>query len=153
LWLTRPRILREFRLTSHDRALYLEYWEAVMESVREVHEDTSLTRFWRNGRLVVNPAYPHQFNKNLYPGYTDADVDRNFLLDASANPPRPWVNTDTIEVWSLALVLGEAPNREWLLFTYAPLQAHAGVVVTVPGYGDTTVDVPRGNGVFVQLAE
>ncbi len=153
LWLTRPRILREFRLTSHDRNLYLEYWDAVMESVREVHEDPSLTRFWRKGRLVVNPAYPHHFNKRLYPGYTDAEVDRNFLLDASANPPRPWVNTDTIEVWSLALVLGEAPNREWLLFTYAPLQAHAGVVVTLPGYGDITVDVPRGNGVFVQLAE
>ena len=153
LWLTRPRILREFRLTSHDRALYLEYWDAVMEAVREVHEEPDLTRFWRNGRLVVNPAHPHQFDNNLYPGYTDADVDRNFLLDASANPPRPWLNTDTIEVWSLALVLGDAPDREWLLFTYAPLQAHDDVVVMVPGYGDITVDVPRGNGVFVQLAE
>jgi hypothetical protein len=153
LWLTRPRVFREFRLTAQDRALSLEYWDAVLEAVREVHTDADLTRFWRNGELVVNPAHPHAFDNNLVAGYTDVDVDRNFLLDADVNPLRPWTNDMTIEVWSLALVLGEAPNREWLLFTYAPLQSHDDVVITVPGFGDVTVDVPRGNGVFVQLAE
>lgn len=153
LWLARPRILREFRLSAHDREPYLEYWDVVLECVREVHTDKDLRRFWRRGDLVANRAYPHHFRANLYPGYTDAEVDRNYLLEASVNPLRPWNNDTVIEVWSLALVLGEEPDREWLLFAYAPLRSHAGVTITVPGFGDVTLDVPRGDGVFRVLRE
>ncbi len=153
LWLARPRILREFRLSAHDREPYLEYWEVMLDAVSEIHRHHTLRRFWRKGELVVNRANPHHYQSNLYPGYTDDDVDRNFLLEASVNPPRPWNNNTVIEVWSLALRLGEAPNREWLLFAYAPLRDQTDVTITVPDYGDVTIDVPRGNGVFRVLRE
>ncbi len=153
LWLARPRILREFRLSAHDREPYLEYWKVVLDAVREIHRNGVLRRFWRKGEPVVNRADPHHFQFNLYPGYTDDDVDRNFLLEASVNPPRPWNNDTVIEVWSLALRLGEAPNREWLLFAYAPLRDQADVKITVPGFGELTIDVPRGDGVFRVLRE
>ncbi len=147
LWMARPRVLREFRFSNRDRAPYVTYWEALLASVREVHEDADLKRFWRHGEPVPNPR-PHHWQSNLVAGYTDADVDRNFILDADANPPHPWANTDEIAVWALALVLGEAPNREWLLFAYAPLADRPGTTISIPDYGDVTVDVPRGAGNF-----
>lgn len=153
LWLARPRILREFRLSAHDREPYLAYWDVVLDCIREVHADRDLRRFWRGGELVANRAHPHHFQSNLYPGYTDEDVDRNYLLEATANPSRPWNNDSVIEVWSLALTLGTAPEREWLLFAYAPLRSHKEVTITVPGYGDVVLDVPRGDGVFRLLRE
>jgi hypothetical protein len=148
LWLARPRIAREFRLSREDREPYLEYWQVFLDAVAEVHEQDVLTRFWRKGRLLVNDAYPHPYQKKLYPGYTDEDVDRNVLLETSRHPPRPWNNATEIPVWALALELGEAPSREWLRFAYAPLADEPGVTITVPGYGDATVDVPRGTGRF-----
>ncbi len=152
LWMARPRVLREFRLSNQDRDPYVTYWEALLDAVLEVHTDPDLERFWRNGEVVPNPR-PHHWQANLVPGYTDADVDRNYILDADVNPPHPWANTDEIPVWALALVLGEAPNREWMLFAYAPLAARPGTTITIPGYGDVTVDVPRGDGSFWFFAE
>jgi hypothetical protein len=153
LWLARPRIAREFRLSSQNREQYLEYWQVFLDAVAEVHEYEFLTRFWRKGRLLVNEAYPHPYQKKLYPGYTDDEVDRNVLLETSRHPPRPWNNTTEIPVWALALELGEAPEREWLLFAYAPLGNELGVTVTIPGYGEVVVDVPRGTGRFWLYSE
>ncbi len=153
LWLARPRILREFRLSAHDRELYLEYWDETLDAVREVHRNEDLRRFWRKGSLVTNRAHPHHFSINLYPGYTDDDVDRNFLLEVSTNPQRPWNNKTEIEVWALVLVLGEAPKREWLLFAYAPLRSQQDVTITIPDCGTVTIDIPRGNGDFWLVRE
>jgi hypothetical protein len=153
LWVAHPRILREFRLARHDRTPYIDYYEVLLEAVKEIHTDADLTRFWRKGQLVRNGAFPHPYQSNLYPGYTDAEVDRNFFLEASVNPPRPWNNNTVLAVFSLAHVLGEAPNREWLLFAYAPLQDYTGVTITIPGHGDVVVDVPRGTGGFWLFSE
>ncbi|UCF68798.1 MAG: hypothetical protein JSV80_05785 [Acidobacteriota bacterium] len=153
LWMSRPRIIREFRKSNQDREPYVSYWEALLEAVREVHEDPDLERFWRHGRLIVNDAHPHHWQKNLVPGYTDDDVDRNFILDADINPPRPWANDTEIAVWALALVLGETPHREWLLFAYSPLRDRDSVMVSIPGYGDVLVNVPRGSGRFWWFTE
>ncbi|GAB4367987.1 MAG: hypothetical protein Kow0062_00830 [Acidobacteriota bacterium] len=148
LWMARPRLVREFRLSSHERAPYESYWFALLDAVREVHEDPDLRRFWRRGRLVLNDAHPHHWQSNLVPGYTDAEVDRNFILDADVNPPRPWSSTTEIAVWALALELGSPPAREWLLFAYAPLAERDATTITIPGHGPVTVDVPRGAGAF-----
>lgn len=148
LWIARPRIAREFRLNNEDRSPYESYWSVFLEAVKEVHTDADLTRFWRKGTLLVNPAHPHHHQANLVPGYTDNEVDRNFLPEVSVNPARPWNNTTEIPVWALVYELGEAPNREWLLFAYAPLQAYNNVTITIPGYQDVVVDVPRGDGAF-----
>jgi hypothetical protein len=148
LWIARPRIAREFRLNNEDRSLYETYWTVFLEAVKEVHTDADLRRFWRKGKLLVNPANPHHHQANLVPGYTDNEVERNFLPEISVNPPRPWNNATEIPVWALVYELGTAPNREWLLFAYAPLQDYDNVTITIPGYQDVTVDVPRGDGAF-----
>ncbi|MCP3981427.1 MAG: hypothetical protein GY716_19175 [bacterium] len=153
LWLSRPRIAREFRLNNEDRSLYETYWETFLQGVREVHTDADLTRFWRRGTLLANTTHPHQHQANLVPGYTDDDVDRNYLPEVSVNPPRPWNNATEIPVWALAYVLGEAPDREWLLFAYAPLADHDDVTIGIPGYQDVVVDVPRGGGAFWLFVE
>ncbi len=153
LWLARPRIAREFRLNNEDRSLYETYWAVFLEAVKEVHTDADLRRFWRQGRLLVNPQHPHHHQSNLVPGYTDNEVDRNFLPEVSVNPPRPWNNATEIPVWALVYELGEAPDREWLLFAYAPLQDHDGVTISIPNHQDVVVDVPRGDGAFWVFSE
>ena len=153
LWQSRPRILREFRLAGQDRAPYVPYWEELLEAVQEVHADPDLTRFWRHGELVPNNAFPHPYQTALVAAYTDADVTRNYLLEADANPVRPWTNSTELAVFALAYVLGEAPDREWLLFAYAPLAHQDNTTITLPGYGDVTVDVPRGAGDFWVFGE
>jgi hypothetical protein len=55
-------------------------------------------------------------------------------------------------VFALALVLGSAPNREWLVLANAPRRARVGVRINVPEYGVITVDVPQ-SGSFYQVSE
>jgi hypothetical protein len=38
-------------------------------------------------------------------------------------------------------VIGEPGSREWLLYANSPLTDRTGVTITIPGYGDVTVDV------------
>ena len=56
-----------------------------------------------------------------------------------------------IPVFSLALRRGD-PSSEWLVYAHAPVEAQTGVTITIPGYGDITVDVPRA-GAFYLVSE
>lgn len=171
LWLTRPRIIREFAWGDYDRVIE-NHWKALMRATDQVWNDPVLTRFWRKGKLMANPAYTEQ-TKNLHPmnetgEFWDkrwAGLDRFFQLSVAINPPfTQWpagngvTRTATeqpgalIKVWAIAYELGTAPKREWLLITQSPREDRKAVVVTVPGYGDTTVDVAR-RGSFHHLRE
>ena len=89
-------------------------------------------------------------------------MDRWFLLETSLTPKElrsagfdnagPPASRIEIPVFSLALVLGSAPNREWLVYANAPRRARLGVQITVPEYGAITVDVPQ-SGSFFQVSE
>jgi hypothetical protein len=80
------------------------------------------------------------------------DVDRWFLLDTNLDLPRPWTQKTNIPVFSLALVRGERGTRRWLVYVHSPLEDQQSVMITVPGFGNITVDVPRA-GVFYLVEE
>jgi hypothetical protein len=60
--------------------------------------------------------------------------------------------TTRLPVFALALVLGERPEREWLLYAHAPLGDRQQVGLTIPDFQTVTVDVPV-RGAFYRVAE
>jgi hypothetical protein len=178
LWLNRPRIVREFAWGDFDGQIEAQ-WQALMRATDRVWKDPVLTRFWRQGRLVVNPEYEaatgfkHPMNEGVDHSKPPVEPwatlwkqqDRFFQLTVGINPPfAVWplgngvsstgpdnANT-TIKVWAIAYELGTAPKREWLLITQSPREDRKAVEVTVPGFGSTTVEVTR-QGSFHLLRE
>lgn len=55
----------------------------------------------------------------------------------------PWQLTTNIPVFAIALRLGQSPTRRWLIYAHSPLVSRQGVTVTVPGFRDVRIDVPR----------
>jgi hypothetical protein len=131
MWLLRPRVVREFRNPEDDRIRFGGYFDAILAAVARVHEDATLRGFWRSGRLIENPVGGHPYQAALPPEL--AARARWFLLDSSANPPRPWELTTPLPVYALALERGERPHREWLLYAFAPLDVERESQVTIPG--------------------
>ena len=152
MWLTKPRVVREFRGTTETQEVIGPEWlEALLEAVEEVWTDPLLKRFWRNGVSVKNTAETHPYQSNVPAEY--ADVERWWLLSTDLDPTRPWNILKTeLPVFAQALVLGDAPNREWLVYAFSPKQNRTDVSITVPGYGDITIDVPQA-GVFHHVVE
>jgi hypothetical protein len=144
MWLLRPRVVREFRNPEQTVAETGPYFMAIVRAVDAIHADSVLAAFWREGRLVPNRAWNHPYRANIPEEY--AGEDRWFLLDSGADPRRPW-NLDTdLPVFSLALVKGRAPYREWLVYVHSPRESIPEVTLTVPGYGTVQVEAtPAGN--------
>ncbi len=180
LWLTRPRIIREFAWGDYDE-LIEAHWERLLRAVDAVWEEPVLTRFWRRGTLVVNPDYEATTGfKHPFWELTDHDQgkrhgpwldrwqkqDRFHLLNVAVNPPfkswpqryevawhtSPSSDHARIRVWAIAYKLGTAPNREWLLIVQSPRKDRDRVEVEVPGYGKVEVAVPR-TSAFYHLRE
>ena len=150
MWLLRPRVVREFRNPQDDRIRFGAYFEALLAAVARVHEDATLRRFWRAGRLLENPVGGHPYEEALPTEL--ATRARWFLLDCSANPPRPWQLTTPLEVYALALEQGRAPHREWLIYAFSPRNSAMDVEVRVPG--GPRVRVPAAvEGAFTLLNE
>jgi hypothetical protein len=131
MWLLRPRVVREFRNPEDDRVRFGRYFDAILDAVARVHEDATLRGFWRTGRLLENPHGGHPYQEAL-PQELAARA-RWFLLDCTANPPRPWQLTSTLPVYAIALERGERPRREWLLYAFAPLDLEREAEVSIPG--------------------
>jgi len=140
MWLLRPRSVREFRGHGQPREPFQAHWEAIPRAVDRVHDDATLSRFWRAGELVPNRSHPHPFQTDMLPRY--ANEDRWFLLDTSLDPPRPWTYETELPVFALALVVGEPGSRTWLMYAHAPLGERKDVRVSIPGFREVTVDVP-----------
>ncbi len=165
-WLLRPEVMREFRNNLKPWDFYLDRFLALTKVVDRVHRLPVLTDFWQNGQLVENPVghHPYQAMTGI-DSYTDQEikdrygVGRWFYLFSNLDTPnrvdqdndgdldgfRDYVYSEEITdpeipVYSMALVKGEAPNREWLVYTHSPKENRTGVVITVPEYGDITVN-------------
>lgn len=151
MWLTRPRVVREFRNTGSPLDdTGREYFNKFLEAVDDVHADPVKTRFWRHGSVVANPSRKHPYQQNTRPEY--GNIPKWFNLNTNLDPPGSWGLTTEIPVWALALVIGEAPNREWLIYCYSPKLDRADVAITVPAYGELVVDVPQ-SGAFYYRTE
>ncbi len=155
MWLTRPRVVREFRSTGCPLTKTgPKYFAKFLEAVDDVYADPVKVRFWRQGTVVANTSRPHPYRKNIRPEH--AKIPRWFNLDTSLDrlpPPDKDVALNTeIPVWALALVIGEKPKREWLVYAYSPKQDRKAVTITIPGCRDIVLDVPQA-GTFRQVKE
>jgi hypothetical protein len=150
MWLLRPRVVREFRNPDQDRLRFGPYFDEILAAVARVHDEPTLRSFWLNGRLLENPVAGHPYQTALPREL--AARPRWFMLDSSVNPPRPWELTTSLRVFALALEQGKAPNRQWLIFAFAPLEASVDTVVKIPGGPSTAVRAARA-GAFTIVAE
>jgi hypothetical protein len=152
MWLLLPRVAREWRSSADKRDRWGDYFQSIVEAVDQVYADPVLTRFWRRGELVPNRARQHPFSTDIPEQWKT--VDRWFHLETSTDPPPPWELTTRLPVFTLARVLGMAPNREWLVYAHAPMGERNGVTVVLPDYGPITVDVAlAGSFYWVKEAE
>ena len=147
LWFLRPNFVRQDSALTQREELQKAFQE-VSDSVELIHYNSQLTDFWRNGTLVKNGT--SDLNTNIPTQYENDP--RWFLLDTDANPKRPWTSDTAINVWAFALVEGEAPDREWLLYVQSPDGNKTDVTVSVPGYKDVLVD-STAKGSFIILNE
>jgi hypothetical protein len=152
LWTVTPRVAREWRGSAYRRdAGWWPYFATIIRAVGLVHADPVLKRFWRRGDLVANPGAENPVTHGIPKPLQSRD--RWYHLPTNLDPPRPWEAETRIPVYTLARVLGEAPNREWLLYAHAPVgEDRRNVEVTIPGYRTVTVDV-RVGGSFYHLKE
>ncbi len=160
MWLMRPRTVRDFRSHTESVEYAGPYFEPILAAVDRVYSNPVLQKFWRKGTLVPNRRGKHPYQAAIPPEYKD--VDRWFLLDTNLTPkelaPTEFDNAKPpsrqleIPVFALALSLGSAPEREWLVFAHSPRRARLGVTITLPDYGPITVDVPQ-SGSFYHVTE
>ena len=151
MWLLRPRAVREYRGWTFPADEGLPYFMAILAAVDRVHTDPTLREFWRHGELVPNRARKHPYRSGVPQAYTAAD--RWFLLDADVNPREdPWTLTQTIQVFSLALVQGTPPKRRWLVYAHAPLGDRQDVRITIPDYRQVPL-APSRAGAFYLVDE
>lgn len=147
LWLLRPRVIREFRGSTTPLEPWRPFFERLLFAVDRVYSDATLKDFWRHGTLVPNHAHQHPYQIDIPEKYRD--LDRWFLLDTSLDLPRPWEQKTPIAVFSLALVQGEQGEQRWLVYAHSPLEDRQGVTITVPDFGEVTVDVPRAGAFYL----
>jgi hypothetical protein len=150
MWLTRPRVVREFRGWDGRPSEHRAYFLALVRAVDEVHDNPVLRRFWRKGILVPNRNHAHPYQVDIPDEYKN--VDRWFLLDTDLDPVRPWKLDTTLPVFALTLTMGKPGAREWLVYAHAPLGLRQNVLVMIPDYGFVKVDVPAA-GAFYLLKE
>lgn len=151
MWLTRPRVMREFRNPDQTRSSVGQYFDAVMRAVDRVHDQPVLQGFWRSGRLLANDAQSHPYLSSV-PAEWQSRA-RWFMLESSANPPRPWSLDTELKVFAIALQLGNAPRREWLVYAHSPLTTTAvDSQLQIPGGPRVTLRSTR-SGCFTHLRE
>lgn len=156
MWLMRPRVVREFRFSYETKEEILPYYIPIVESVDRVYKDPILQSFWRTGELVANPVGQHPYQSGILDGYRDDQIEerygigRWFLLSTNFTPELP-PNSLYIEipVFSLALVMGEFPDRQWLVYAYSPLADREYVEIVIPEYKTIVVDVSVGGSFYL----
>jgi hypothetical protein len=126
------------------------YFMAIAQAVDRVYASSVLRQWWQKGELVPNRAHPHPYQAGIPAEYQQAD--RWFLLDTTLDPPRPWSLATPLPVFSLALVQGTAPARQWLVYAHPPLGDRKAVGVTIPEYKSLVIDVPVA-GAFIRIDE
>jgi len=97
--------------------------------------------------LVPNSARRHPYQENVPDKYRN--IPRWYLLDTDLDTERPWKQTTNLPVFSIALVRCDIGQRRWLLYAHSPLEDRRNVKITLPEYGEVTVDVPRAGAFYV----
>jgi len=182
LWMARPKSIRDFTSWGSGRDSQWPYYRELVDAVDQVHDDETLKEFWKFGEPVVDPeieifthvidAPPGEGDRedgNLA-GYVDEQKLQYFErlrhhwyhLPTSVDPPTPdapdekerveYPREAEFTVWAQAKVLGEKPDRRWLVYAYAPRGAESAVEIRIPDGVEVTIDVPQG-GVFVVVDE
>lgn len=147
MWLLRPRIVRPFFGYRETVTEMGPYFDSVLAAVKRVHDNADLERFWRKGKLTLNPRSVHPYQSDIPSAYRR--VPRWFLLDTSLTPPRPWQLTTVLPVYALALELGDSPSREWLVYAFSPLENRQQVGIVIPGLKEVSLDVPTGGAFYL----
>ncbi len=160
MWMTKPTVVRDFQWPFNiDNNNNSSWFEQVVNACDEVHYNPILAEFWRDGTLVLNTDREHPYQKNVAILPDDLSTPNQWYalttsLEPSAdefpnNPSTEQSAATIFNVWALAQVLGEAPNRRWLIYAYAPLKAKYSIDITIPDLGDITVSVNRGGSYFI----
>ena len=143
MWLTRPRVVRDYRGSGQTVKDTEAYFLAVVRAVDEIHDNKLLAQFWRRGELAANHNHAHPYQDNIPKEY--AGQDRWFMLDTSFDPRRPWNLATEIPIFALALAQGKPQKREWLVYAYSPARARRKVSLTIPEHGPVEIDaLPEG---------
>jgi len=138
MWITRPRVVRDYRNAPTPRSQSEPYFDVLMNAVDRIYTNPTLTSFWRNGQLVANTSRPHPYQSSIPAEYQSAS--RMFMLTTNLDPPQPWALNTPISVYALARVIGIAPQRQWLVYALAPTGTTSGVQITISGYKTITAD-------------
>ena len=138
MWLTRPRVVRDFRMYGSPRSQSAPLFDIQMNAVDRIYTNPVLTSFWRSGLLVANTSRPHPYQSYIPTEYQSAN--RMFMLATNLDPPTPWSLSAQLPVFSLARVIGTSPTRQWLVYAFAPNGTQSGVKITIPGYQTVTAD-------------
>ncbi len=150
MWLLRPRVVREFRGSTETVTKTGSYFVSIMNAVDNVYSNPILRKFWRKGKLVVNKSHMHPFQAVVPREYQGRD--RWFLIDTNLDPPRPWKYETELPVFALPLVMGRSPNREWLIYSFAPKKYIKKVKISIPNYGAVWIDASP-SGAYHHLVE
>ena len=110
----------------------------------------TLEEFWRHGALVTNLSHEHPYDAALPASL--ASMHRWFLLDTILDQPRPWTLDTKVDVFAIALVLGNPGARRWLVYAHAPLGDRAAVTITIPDFRAVKLAV-RVGGTFTLVDE
>lgn len=151
MWLTFPRVVREFRNTGEGVGTTgEEYFEAFLAAVDEIHASPALTRFWRLGTVVAHPSRVHPYRTSPaaeQPSSATWYALETSLTETPSEPTTPPLTTE-VPVWAMALVIGSDPTREWMVYAYSPKGDRSDVTIEVPGYGNLVADVPAAGAFF-----
>jgi hypothetical protein len=131
MWLLRPYIVREFRKWTDTVDNQGAYFAVIAEAVERVRRNSELRKFWERGRLIPNRSKPHPYHIAVPAIFQRSE--RWYLLDTSLG--RPATPTSPVNVFALALELGEGEDKEALVYAHSPIGARDNVVVSVPGFG------------------
>ncbi len=139
MWLLRPRVVREFRHTIQTLSTTEEYFKEIVNSVDNIYRNKVLKKFWRKGELVANNTTKHPYKYNLSDSYNNQK--RWFLLNTNYDAKKPWNLHTQIPVFAIALKIGNTPNREWLIYTFSPLNyMKENIEVELPNYKSITIN-------------
>jgi hypothetical protein len=150
MWLLRPSVVREFRGNDSVFTRDEPYFSSVVKSVDRVHINPFLKKFWKKGELVSNKMHKHPYQSGIPAEFSK--VARWFLLNTSLDPKRPWALDSSIPIFSIALVIGKKPRREWLVYAHSPLKDYDEVSILIPDYKTIKLDT-RPSGVFYHVLE
>jgi hypothetical protein len=154
MWMAMPRIVWHFQIQEEALSSQWSWYQSVIDSVENVWNNDTLRSFWRDSTLVVNTVANHPYEYDIPDKYSE--VSRMFLLSTSV-PPREPCDCDNVtepcksddvkefNVMALARVRGTTPDRQWLLYAYAPTNSAQSQVreatITIPECNKVTVNV------------